>query len=210
MPKKNVCLFKWDAANDSILSDLAQKKTEKRKWSHVAEQFKNQILATSPPDTKRVYPTRKQCRERWTEYLDPRVSRDKFTLNQMNYIIEKKAAGWGFADIAKQLNHPANQVKNAYYAPKPKRRKCTDSFESKKSASDQLNSADPVQLPVANTHQPQPVETKDQKNSDLDSFFTAPQPYVFFAQSSDETEFPPGLGDLVNNLLMSNYEFTSQ
>lgn len=109
--------FRWNSEYDSILFDLKFGK-QRTIWNTIALQMKqriHEIYGESNP-----FPTGKQCRERWFDHLDPDVSRNPFTPEQIELIIAKKREGIGFAAIGRELKHPGNQVKNAYYSNRPK------------------------------------------------------------------------------------------
>lgn len=110
--KKYVRRFKWESNYDDLLIELVKEKQGKT-WTKVAEQLKIQIL-NMPFSHQDSFPTGKQCRERWVDHLDPSVSHDAFMMDQIDYIIKRKEQGVSYSLIGKELNHPANQVKNAY------------------------------------------------------------------------------------------------
>ncbi|KTD31047.1 hypothetical protein Lmor_3154 [Legionella moravica] len=112
--KKQIRHFKWNSIADRLLVELVEQPTRST-WPVIAKHLEFELLIKLPPGSCSVFPNGKQCRERWYDHLNPSLSRDPFTLEQLNYIFKRKEEGAGFALIGRELNHSANQVKNSYY-----------------------------------------------------------------------------------------------
>lgn len=207
-PQKRVYKFKWEPKYDDLLVELVEKK-QKKSWSNIAELLKIKIL-NMPFNLKDSFPNGKQCRERWIDHLDPGVSRDVFTGEQISYIIKRKEQGFGYAFIGKELNHPANQVKNAYYrfhrviSSEPEMR--DDLSPSSILASEfTVPSPEPSFYMDFEIHS-SPIPDID-KNSRIfsQSFDTALQQYGFFATPSslelDLSFDSPGLAELAQEMI---------
>ncbi|KTD54703.1 hypothetical protein [Legionella quateirensis] len=118
--KKNARTFKWNLAFDRLLAEIIDTRSSQT-WTNIAKQLETNILAEKNYAHLTKFPNGKQCRERWVDHLDPNVSHDSFTHEELDYIFKRKMEGAGFAEIGRELGHSARQVKNSYHNNKHKR-----------------------------------------------------------------------------------------
>lgn len=99
----------WTSTEDKILCEVMMSRGDKIQWKDVANElntrYKGEVLRTG-----------KQCRERWTNHLDPSVNRGAWTddedIKLLQYLLEH---GKKWSEISRLMaNRTENAVKNRW------------------------------------------------------------------------------------------------
>ena len=99
---------KWTEEEDQALKHAVEQ--YEPSWGSVAELY-NELLPIKPR-------TRKQCRERWSEQLDPSLNLEQFTDAERQILFQlHQEHGNCWTDIAEQMpGRSANCIKNEFYS----------------------------------------------------------------------------------------------
>ena len=105
----NLSKAPWTKLEDEILTEIMKVKTDKKPWREVAAE----VNQKSGSDVLR---TGKQCRERWSNHLDPNINRGAWTEEEdMNLLKVFLQHGKKWSEIAKVIdNRTENAVKNRF------------------------------------------------------------------------------------------------
>lgn len=185
MPKKTI--FRWTPVYDDALRQI-KSSYEHLSWPDTAERV-GLLLRQLRDNSIQRFPSGRQCRDRWIENLDPTLSRDPLTRLERVFVFNMKKLGYGYAEIARDLNHPPNQIKCAYIS--KKRRRVYKLRSAEASPGNQGSIPDDVPEPLTNNG-------VDCSNSDSDlnvplpTFSSPAEDHRFFAKPPIAAE-PPSI-----------------
>lgn len=141
----------WTAEEDErlkIIVAAAKEKTQFLNWKQVAGQLDGRSA--------------KQCRERFTEYLDPAIDNSPFTPQEDTLILKAQAQlGNKWKDIAELIKDKARTptaVKVRWHYLR-RRMKKTDALKQKQNILSMSQNAPSLSLPIAKTVEPPHVQT---------------------------------------------------
>jgi myb proto-oncogene protein len=116
-PHKESKHGRWSTEEDMRLSEIIPR-LGTQSWVDIAKELVDSMKKNHGQDPKGPQRTCKQCRQRWTNFLDPSVRRAQWTKEEDDKILEMvKLYGHKWSDISRQLNGRSEAlVKNRWYS----------------------------------------------------------------------------------------------
>ena len=116
-PQKESKHGRWSSEEDIRLSEIIPR-LGTQSWVDIAKELVDAMKTHHGQDPKGPQRTCKQCRQRWTNFLDPTVRRAHWTKEEDDKILEMvKLYGHKWSDISRQLNGRSEAlVKNRWYS----------------------------------------------------------------------------------------------
>ncbi len=96
---------RWTEAQDTLITKyvcLCRGDIGKIVWSKIAAHIPGKNA--------------KQCRQRWNEYLDPKLDRSKLSYSEKVKIVKMKNQNFRMCIMAKKLQRPPHVIKNFLYS----------------------------------------------------------------------------------------------
>ena len=116
-PQKESKHGRWSSEEDIRLSEIIPR-LGTQSWVDIAKELVDAMKTHHGQDPKGPQRTCKQCRQRWTNFLDPTVRRAQWTKEEDDKILEMvKLYGHKWSDISRQLSGRSEAlVKNRWYS----------------------------------------------------------------------------------------------
>lgn len=116
-PRKVPKQGRWKTEEDARLLEIIPS-LGTQSWVDIAKELVDAMKEHHGQDPKGPQRTCKQCRQRWTNFLDPTVRRAQWTKEEDEKILEMvKLYGHKWSDISRQLNGRSEAlVKNRWYS----------------------------------------------------------------------------------------------
>lgn len=116
-PRKVPKQGRWKTEEDARLLEIIPR-LGTQSWVDIAKELVDAMKTHHGQDPKGPQRTCKQCRQRWTNFLDPTVRRAHWTKEEDDKILEMvKLYGHKWSDISRQLNGRSEAlVKNRWYS----------------------------------------------------------------------------------------------
>jgi hypothetical protein len=116
-PRKVPKQGRWKIEEDARLLEIIPR-IGTQSWVDIAKELVDAMKTHHGQDPKGPQRTCKQCRQRWTNFLDPTVRRAQWTKEEDDKILEMvKLHGHKWSDISRQLSGRSEAlVKNRWYS----------------------------------------------------------------------------------------------
>ena len=116
-PRKVPKQGRWKTEEDARLLEIIPR-LGTQSWVDIAKELVDAMKTHHGQDPKGPQRTCKQCRQRWTNFLDPTVRRAQWTKEEDDKILEMvKLYGHKWSDISRQLSGRSEAlVKNRWYS----------------------------------------------------------------------------------------------